>query len=163
MTDQQQITGAEPDNTKPERERIPVLWFDRRGCGPDHLAIELHPFAAERIGETEIDAHLGLRVRAAGLVIGGGPLVDGGFFLRREQVEQLHRGIGAWLGSPASALKWRREPPTADEARACPWWWVKWPDEPPVPLNLDCFDCSDWRKNAEYAPCFPPAPAERAP
>lgn len=99
--------------TKPDPDRIPVLWFNSRGCGPDELALELHPFPAEFGGR--IPAYLGLRVRGDGLVIGAGALVDGGFNLGREQVEQLHRALGAWLNqgapeTPASAAVSEVEP-----------------------------------------------------
>lgn len=76
-------------------DRIPALWFDAKGCGPDELALQLHPFASEMDGE--IPASLGIRVRAGELVIGAGPLVDGGFNLHRDQVAELHRQLGAWL------------------------------------------------------------------
>jgi len=85
-------------------DKIPALWFDRSGNGPDHLAIELHPFPAELEGR--IPAWLGLRVRANDPVleaVAPCPLVDGGFNLHREQVEQLHRQLGAWLEANPAA------------------------------------------------------------
>lgn len=78
-------------------DRIPVLWFDARGCGPDELALELHPFPAEAVMGGIIPAVLGIRVRAGDLVIGAGPLVDGGFNLHRDGAAELHRQLGAWL------------------------------------------------------------------
>jgi len=85
----------------PEQPKIPVLWFNSKGHGPDELALQLHPFPAELEGR--IPAHLGLRVRSDGLVIGADQLVDGGFNLHREQVEDLHRQLGAWLeANPAT-------------------------------------------------------------
>jgi len=111
MTDQQTSTGAEPQAppTATKRERIPVLWFDRRGCGPDQFAIELHPFPAELEGK--IPAHLGLRVRAGDAVIVGGDLIDGGFYIGREQAEQLHHGLGAWLeANPIASAPAERVP-----------------------------------------------------
>lgn len=36
------------DDKKPDT--IPVLWFDAKGCGPDELALELHPFPSELDG-----------------------------------------------------------------------------------------------------------------
>lgn len=74
---------------------IPVLWFNAKGMGPDELTLELQSFASEMGGRTP--AFLGIRVRAFGLVIGGAPLVDGGFNLHRDQVAELHRQMGAWL------------------------------------------------------------------
>lgn len=93
---------------------IPALWFDRRGCGPDELALELHHFPSDLGGR--IPAYLGIRVRASGLVIGAGPLIDGGFNVDRDGAADLHRQIGAWLAAnpPAGATvddattKWRR-------------------------------------------------------
>ena len=95
--------------------RIPVLWFDRRGNGPDELALELHNFPSDLEGR--IPAYLGIRVRAGEIVIGAGPLVDGGFNLHRDQVADLHRQLGAWLeanpttaptATDGSSAKWRR-------------------------------------------------------
>lgn len=83
--------------------RIPALWFNSKGHGPDELALELHPFAAEEDGA--IPASLGIRVRVDGLVIQAGPLVDGGFNMHRNQVDELHRQLGEWLAAtpkPAS-------------------------------------------------------------
>lgn len=84
--------------TKPQR--IPTLWFDREGCGPDHMFLELHPFRSEMDGK--IPAALGIRVRAGELVIIGRPLVDGGFNMQREQIAELHRQLGAWLDADAA-------------------------------------------------------------
>lgn len=78
-------------------DRIPVLWFDSKGCGPDELALQLHPFPAELDGK--IPAWLGLRVRAGDLVIGAKALIDGGFNLHRDQVENLYRQLGEWLAA----------------------------------------------------------------
>lgn len=76
-------------------ERIPVLWFDREGCGPDELALELHHFPAQT--DMDIPAWLGLRVRARGIVINAAKMVDGGLNLHREQVVELHAQLGKWL------------------------------------------------------------------
>lgn len=75
--------------------RMPALWFDKKGCGPDEMAIELHHFPAEMDGK--IPARLGLRIRADGIVIMGKDLVDGGFYMEREQAADLHRQLGEWL------------------------------------------------------------------
>lgn len=74
---------------------IQVLWFDRKGCGPDELALQLNPLAAQFDGE--IPASLGLMVRAGNIVIGASALIDGGFALHRDQVADLHRQLAAWL------------------------------------------------------------------
>lgn len=41
-------TRREP--TKMTDNKIPVLWFDARGCAPDEFALELHPFPADMGG-----------------------------------------------------------------------------------------------------------------
>jgi hypothetical protein len=74
---------------------IPVLWFDSRGCGPDEFRIQLHDFPPDALAGGE--PHLGIRVRAGGLVIGAAAMVDGGFYLGREQSADLHRQLGEWL------------------------------------------------------------------
>jgi len=85
-------------------ETVPTLWFDSRGCGPDHLAFELFHFPAEMDGA--IPVSLGLRIKPYDLVIGARALVDGGFNLGREQVELLHRQLGEWLqANPPPAPK----------------------------------------------------------
>ena len=78
-----------------DKRLITALWFDRDGCGPDVLAFELHPFRAEKDGK--IPASLGLRVRAEDIVINAEPMIDGGFKLGIEQVEELCRRLGEWL------------------------------------------------------------------
>lgn len=83
---------TDPTNDK---SRIPVLWFDAKGMGPDEFALEFQSFPSDMGGR--IPAFLGIRVRAAGLVIAGASLVDGGFNLHRDQVAELHRQLGAWL------------------------------------------------------------------
>ena len=53
------------DDKKPEHEPIPVLWFDKKGCGPDEMALQLNPLSAMMDGEHMIaPATLGLMVRA---------------------------------------------------------------------------------------------------
>jgi hypothetical protein len=74
---------------------IPVLWFGPSGCGPDELALQLHPFAAEFDGE--VPASLGIRVRGGEIMFGVGAMVDGGFNLSREAAADLHRQLGEWL------------------------------------------------------------------
>lgn len=92
--------------TQTTNDMIPALWFDKLGCGPSDLAIQLHPFPAERDGK--IPASLGLRIRGAPpragarIIYGAADeLVDSGFNLERAQVEQLHRQIGNWLDATA--------------------------------------------------------------
>lgn len=85
--------GAAPWITTP----IPALWFDRDGCGPDHMYLRLRPFAAEPVGEREIPASLGLRIDKGDLVILGTSMIGGGFNMQREQVAELYSQLGAWL------------------------------------------------------------------
>jgi hypothetical protein len=74
---------------------IPALWFDRDGCGPDHFGLHLKPVKPDMGGA--IPAALGILVRAGDLVIKGGAMVDGGFYLHREEVAELHKQLGEWL------------------------------------------------------------------
>lgn len=87
------------DGNSDGNTRIPVLWFTSNGGGPDDMFLE--PTTIREIREANGDlvapANLGLRVRAGELVILGACMVDGGFFLGRAQVEQLHRALGDWL------------------------------------------------------------------
>lgn len=83
---------------------IPALWFDRKGHGPDHMLLRLHPFDAEAIDDREIPASLGLRIKRD-LVLVGEPLVDGGFQMARAQVADLHGQLGAWLAGAPMAPK----------------------------------------------------------
>lgn len=77
--------------------QIPVLWFDSQGRGPDEFRLELHPFPADADGIDE--RTLGIRVRANGFVIRGSDLVDGGFYVDRATIAELHKQLGAWLAS----------------------------------------------------------------
>ncbi len=84
-------------------ERVLALWFDAEGCGPDGFQIEMHEFPADMGGR--IPAWLGLRVRAAGLVIMGADSTDGGFNIDRDQVARLHDLFSRWLvANPAAAI-----------------------------------------------------------
>lgn len=66
--------------SEPSTGRVPVLWFDARGCGPDQFYLEIHPFKEIRDGEDLVaEASLGLRLRAGDLVIVGRGMIDGGF------------------------------------------------------------------------------------
>lgn len=108
-------------------DKIPALWFDKTGGGPSELALEIHPFAAEREGR--IPASLGLRIHPVhqGLVLGRAQeLPESGFMLGRAQVQALHTQLGAWLQSTASARS--DKPSIADLQRreglmtAGDWW-----------------------------------------
>ena len=88
---------------------VPALWFDKQGCGPSELAIELRPFPSERNGA--IPAMLGLRIRVGdqngGFVYGDATdMVDGGFLLHVDQVREFHHRLALWLAdqptSPAA-------------------------------------------------------------
>jgi len=86
---------------------ISALWFDAKGHGPSELALQLHPFAAEKDGA--IPASLGLRVRmdqhefGAMAMPNAAVLVDSGFNLGREKVVELHRALGEWLEANPSS------------------------------------------------------------
>ncbi len=96
-----------PAAQQEDAARIPVLWFTRKGGGPDEMFLELEPLKELRDGADLVcPATLGLRVRAGELVILGAPLVDGGFQFARDQVADLHRQLGAWLArNPAAATE----------------------------------------------------------
>lgn len=87
-----------------DNDKIPALWFTRDGYGPDELTLQLQPFPAENL----IPASLGIRVRlpaprgvAPPIIFHATSLIDGGFYLHREQAEALHRQIGEWLAATA--------------------------------------------------------------
>lgn len=94
--------------TKPY-DKIPALWFDKKGYGPSELALQLHPFEATMDGG--VPASLGLRIRAADPfkiedpptvitpMVWDATLVDSGFLLAREQIETMHRQMGEWLAA----------------------------------------------------------------
>lgn len=82
---------------------IPALWFNHKGCGPDHFMLEVQPLKALKDGDELVcPPSLGIRVRCGELVILGGDMVDGEFNLHREQVEELHRQLGEWIASDIS-------------------------------------------------------------
>lgn len=86
--------------SEPSTGRVPVLWFDSKGCGPDHFYLEVFPFKELRDGDELVaPPSLGLRLRAGDLVILGRGMIDGGFNLGREQVAAFHQQLGAWLAS----------------------------------------------------------------
>lgn len=94
-----------PYQTKQIDGDIPVLWFNKEGTGPDEMALQVIDFPID--GKNP--ARMGLRVRRERLVIVGEPLVDGGFFMDRDQAERLHGAIGKWLeANPQS-----KSPPTS--------------------------------------------------
>lgn len=80
-----------PNDIKPDTAKIPVLYFDADGLGPDHLFLEVQPIRGDEV----MAPSLSLRVRAAGLVMRAP--VDGGYFLQREQVTPMFRALGGWL------------------------------------------------------------------
>lgn len=86
-------------------KRIGVLWFSAGGYGPDAVDIQLQPMLAEP--EYRMEAKLGLRVRAGVDKYAMPPRwieADGGFYLDREAVADLHQQIGEWLAAnPAPA------------------------------------------------------------
>jgi len=79
--------------------KIPALWFTADGRGPDALALELQPFSGETGG---LRASLGIQLRKHDdLIIHAAPVIDSGIFLYRDQVEELHRQLSAWLAKTA--------------------------------------------------------------
>lgn len=80
-----------PSDIRPDTAKVPVLYFDADGLGPDQLCLEVFPIRGDEV----MPAALSLRVRASGLVMRA--QVDGGYFMQREQVASLHQALGAWL------------------------------------------------------------------
>lgn len=76
---------------RPDTAKIPALYFDADGLGPDQLTLEVCPFRGDEV----IAASLSLRVRSNGLVMRA--QVGGSYFMEREQVAALHKALGAWL------------------------------------------------------------------
>ena len=78
--------------------KVYALWFDSRGCGPDHFRLEVVPMPKLMDGEDVVsEATMGIRLRAGELVINGQSMIDGGFMMDREQASELYRQIGEWL------------------------------------------------------------------
>lgn len=72
--------------------KIPALFFDKDGLGPDEVALESTP--VRQIHPKDRPA-LSLRIRSNGLAMRAP--IDAGFFMYREQVLELHTELGAWL------------------------------------------------------------------
>lgn len=78
-------------DARPDTAKISALYFDAEGLGPDHVYLEAFPIRGDEI----MPAALSLRVRAGEFVMRA--QVDGGYFMQREQVQALHKALGAWL------------------------------------------------------------------
>lgn len=74
--------------------KVSALYFDKDGLGPDHVYLELFPVR----GDGVMDPALTLRVRAGEFVMRA--QVDGGYFMQRQQVQELHDALAQWLASP---------------------------------------------------------------
>ncbi len=77
---------ADPGRERKDRD-IHALWFDKNGCGPDELMLQLKSSADKPYPA------LGMRVQANGIVLGVG------FMNHRDEIAELHRQLGAWLSS----------------------------------------------------------------
>lgn len=80
-----------PNDIRSDTAKIPALYFDEGGLGPDHVYLEVFPIRGDEI----MKPSLSLRVRA-GEFVRLAP-IDGGYFMERNQVEALHRALGEWL------------------------------------------------------------------
>lgn len=79
------------NDIRPDTAKVPALYFDADGLGPDHVYIEVFPLR----GDDVMPDSLSLRVRGAGFVLRA--QLDGGYFMQRAQIEALHEALGAWL------------------------------------------------------------------
>lgn len=73
--------------------KVPALYFDKDGLGPDHVYLELFSVRGDDVMETS----LSLRVRAGEFVMRA--QIDGGYLMGRQQVEQLRDALTQWLTS----------------------------------------------------------------
>lgn len=93
-------------------DKIPALWFDKGGCGPSDLALQLRSFPSEMEGRIPptlgiqikqgdpviVDVPNGTRQQVGPIVYGAADiLVGSGFMLGREQVEALRQQLEQWL------------------------------------------------------------------
>jgi hypothetical protein len=120
MTDEQLKNPAAPAAAA----TIPALWFDAKGYGPTAWSICVRSFDTELGRESEIDQQLGIRIQGpSGMgktLLAVNPthhaLLDSVFLMRRENIEELHRQLGAWLAAhPAEASRCR---PASGSTRA---------------------------------------------
>ncbi len=80
------------------QKNIPILWFDNRGSGPDHVELLLRSMA-----EDDYMPALGIQILAGSepgdLGIGevARRMLQGGFMIAPGPVAELHRRIGTWL------------------------------------------------------------------
>lgn len=72
--------------------RIPVLYFDKDGLGPDELALEVANLRKYKPTDT---AQLNIRIRKHGMVMRAD--VDGGYMMDRDTVAELHSQLTQWL------------------------------------------------------------------
>lgn len=88
---------------------IPMLWFDAKGYGPSELEVDVVSNQEDDPEFKAIPPVIGLRFMArsdAGFVMENvEPILGGGPFMHREQVEQLHRVLGEWLAYAAARDK----------------------------------------------------------
>lgn len=71
--------------------KIPALYFDADGLGPDHVYLEVFPIRGDEVMKPAVS----LRVRAGEFVMRA--QIDGGYFMERAQVAALYQALGEWL------------------------------------------------------------------
>ena len=76
--------------------KISTLYFDKDGLGPDHVYLEVYPIRGE--AAVDLAPALSLRVRAGEFVMRAD--TGGGYYMERQQVQELHDALAAWLESP---------------------------------------------------------------
>lgn len=112
------------DEKKPA---VPALWFDKDGCGPDCLAIRPHHFKSKVMPSGGlIEATLGLRIESRPdslpvLLESGRRMVEGGFVMDRESVQQLAAGLDDWLEVTAPPDAGPRRPKAAFDVMGQLW------------------------------------------
>lgn len=79
------------NDQRPDTVKIPTLYFDAEGLGPDHVYLEVFPIRGDEIMRPAVS----LRVRAGEFVMRA--QVDGGYFMERQQVIALRDALNAWI------------------------------------------------------------------
>lgn len=80
-------------DTKPDSAKIPALYFDADGLGPDHVYLEVFPIRGDQVMSPAVS----LRVRAGEFVMRA--QIDGGYFMERAQVIALRDALNGWISA----------------------------------------------------------------
>jgi hypothetical protein len=85
---------------KVNHEGIPVQWYDSKGCGPTHFALQIEDCShglRKPLLMIAVVAGDELTAEDLALLPRHKAVLDGGLSLGREAVADLHRRIGEWL------------------------------------------------------------------